>query len=454
MRDSAPTQIESDVPMGFAPVENPRVCVALVKFDKTEDETESCVQNLLACTSEGGVSVTQMKVTGCNVHMGREKVVMMRKNDHTHILFVDDDVTFPEDGLLRLLSHGLPVVGGVYTKNREPYIPNVMLRVPGSEWDFDQIATWDALDAARANETSQVFLVDAIATGFLLIDVRVFEFIKHPWFWYRYCDSSSSIYDYWSSDTDFCIKVRDAGYGVYADAGLECGHIGYFTFKMDHFRMQREKYEQVAQRSVYKKAFHLALIEKTGDPDVNINTPKYWDGMWKIWGDSHQRPALFQPIIEGISESDTVIDLGSGVGVFADTLAANGGCKEMICVDHSPHAIKTCVGKGYRSYEVDLANVDGHLTHLYGTADVVVSTEVLEHMDDPAGLVEFAKKLLKPDGLLFVSVPNGCMSPVEEPEHRKLWSALELKTFMEDHFSYVEVEPIENFALAAAHNRE
>ena len=451
MRASAPTR--SEVPLGFAPVENPRVCVALVKFDKTEDETETCVQNLLARTSEEGVSITQMKVTGCNVHMGREKVVMMRRHDHTHILFVDDDVTFPEDGLLRLLKHGLPVVGGVYTKNREPFIPNVMLRVPGSEWDFDQIATWDALEKARNHEVSQVMLCDAIATGFLLIDIRVFEHIEQPWFWYRYCDSSASIYDYWSSDTDFCIKVRDAGYGVYADAGLECGHIGYFTYQMEHFRMQREKYEHSAARSVYQKAFHSALIESTGDPNVNLNTPKYWDGMWKIWGDSRKRPDLYDPIVTAIDESDIVVDLGCGVGVFADYLAETGSCKEIICVDHAPVAIQACEDKGYRSYEVDLSNPVGHLEYLYGDVDVVVATEVLEHMDEPDVLVEFALKLLKPDGVLFLSVPDGCMSPVSEPEHRKIWSALELKTFLQDHFSYVEVQKIQNYALAAVTNR-
>jgi len=51
--------------------------------------------------------------------------------------------------------------------------------------------------------------------------------------------------------------------------------------------------------------------------------------------------------------------------------------------------------------------------------DVAVATEVLEHLDDPEETLKQMARVVKPGGLVMVSVPDDALHPHEEFEHQQ-----------------------------------
>jgi 2-polyprenyl-3-methyl-5-hydroxy-6-metoxy-1,4-benzoquinol methylase len=86
---------------------------------------------------------------------------------------------------------------------------------------------------------------------------------------------------------------------------------------------------------------------------------------------------------------------------------------------HLARAAASCVGVDYdtagvaalraQGFDVVAANVDQRPPdELLARApfDVVVAGELIEHLDRPAALFDFARPLLSPDGLLVITTPN------------------------------------------------
>ena len=110
-------------------------------------------------------------------------------------LFIDSDVIFPSDALVRLLSHKKNVVGAAYPRRSPP---------------------WDLLGQYTEEGTlPDTGLIEALKlpTGFLLINCLVFRMIEKPWFFEKYEPDSGE-------DYNFCEKVSTARIKLWCDAGL------------------------------------------------------------------------------------------------------------------------------------------------------------------------------------------------------------------------------------------
>ena len=128
----------------------------------------------------------------------------------SHVLFLDDDMTFRPDFLMRLASHNEDIVGGLAFKRTPDFQPCVyMKKEDGNHYPI------------LPTEFQEV---DAIGTGGVLIRRQVFEKLRYPWFetWYDK-DDDNRLY---SVDFDFCIKARKAGIKIHVDPAAEMGHIG------------------------------------------------------------------------------------------------------------------------------------------------------------------------------------------------------------------------------------
>lgn len=129
----------------------------------------------------------------------------------THILMIDDDMTFAGDFLLKLYSHDVDIVGGLAFKRTAPYHPCVYTKNATSGDHFPIVPS--------------VFQeVDAIGTGGILIKREVFEKLKYPWFETWYDETTPD--KHWSVDFDFCVKAKAAGFKIFVDPDAAMGHIG------------------------------------------------------------------------------------------------------------------------------------------------------------------------------------------------------------------------------------
>jgi 2-polyprenyl-3-methyl-5-hydroxy-6-metoxy-1,4-benzoquinol methylase len=138
-----------------------------------------------------------------------------------------------------------------------------------------------------------------------------------------------------------------------------------------------------------------------------------------------------------------VLDLGCGNGALIARFQGRGF--EIHGVDFSPSGIMKA-REAYPGVSFHTGDVSGLLPQglIEGTFDAVVSTEVIEHLLLPLGLLRNASRVLKPRGRLFVSTPyhgylkNLCMGiagrwdfhfhPLTEFGHVKFWSQRTLTT--------------------------
>lgn len=101
----------------------------------------------------------------------------------------------------------------------------------------------------------------------------------------------------------------------------------------------------------------------------------------------------------------TVLDLGTGSGALGRHLTDRLGCVVDGVTFNAAEAAQA--RPHYRQLEVaDLESCD--LVALFGPAryDAIVCADVLEHLRDPARILEAARTLLAPGGRVLISIPN------------------------------------------------
>jgi len=141
---------------------------------------------------------------------------MLANTEATHILFWDDDVLPPRDGLMRLLAHDAPIVSGFYTSRALPMRPIA--------YRLDEARRYQHVDELHDGLNA----VDGAGCGFLLIQRAVFETLAAPWF--QYVCQDGDVNASLSEDLYFCEQARAAGIPVLLDTGVRCGHIGSYVY--------------------------------------------------------------------------------------------------------------------------------------------------------------------------------------------------------------------------------
>ena len=121
---------------------------------------------------------------------------------------------------------------------------------------------------------------------------------------------------------------------------------------------------------------------------------------WKeIPGSSH---AVLLSRITTLGEGLAVLDVGFGAGHLARRIRAR--CRYLAGIELDPSAAR----EGAAFFDDPL--VDDAVSGLAGPwrepFDVVVAGDILEHLPEPGLALTLLRPLLKPEGLLFVSLPN------------------------------------------------
>jgi 2-polyprenyl-6-hydroxyphenyl methylase/3-demethylubiquinone-9 3-methyltransferase len=102
-----------------------------------------------------------------------------------------------------------------------------------------------------------------------------------------------------------------------------------------------------------------------------------------------------------------VLDVGCGGGLLSEALAKSGA--EVTALDLSPDVLEAARLHLYESgLKVDYReiSVEDLAEQMPGAFDVVTCMEMLEHVPDPASVIEACARLLKPGGRLLLSTLN------------------------------------------------
>ena len=138
----------------------------------------------------------------------------------THVLFLDADMIWPTDVLLRMLAHhDKGIVGGLYVMRHAPFAP-VALR------DGAAVAGSDVMQYQHAREAltgADLVPCEVLGMGCTLIPVDVFRQIgPRPWFVYA---NDAQGWPVVTEDVPFCQKAAAAGVPILLDPSISCGHV-------------------------------------------------------------------------------------------------------------------------------------------------------------------------------------------------------------------------------------
>ena len=121
---------------------------------------------------------------------------------------------------------------------------------------------------------------------------------------------------------------------------------------------------------------------------------------------AHTFMYLEAPILKLLNQKKNlvILDLGCGNGYLVESLLAKGF--NIYGTDASEQGI-AIAKKGHRDrfflQDLSTGELPRELQKL--KFDTIISTEVIEHLYDPEGFIDFCKKLLPPGGELIVSTP-------------------------------------------------
>ena len=143
----------------------------------------------------------------CYVVENRSRIIkdaISHKADY--LLFIDSDMRFYPEILEQLMKHDKDIVGAAYNYRKFP------------------IESTAKFEGEMPNE---LFKVDALGTGMMLIKMSALEKIPRPWIKMEYNDDGSVKV---GDDVYFCLQAKKAGIEIWCDPTLDVKHIGDYFY--------------------------------------------------------------------------------------------------------------------------------------------------------------------------------------------------------------------------------
>jgi hypothetical protein len=190
-----------------------------------------CLTNMVAFHTINTMDAVALKINqGTLIQNQRADLCLEAMGEGcSHVLFIDSDMTFPQDMVQRLLAHDKDIVATNCARRRMPTGPTAQRTLPDGSREL--IYTMP--------ESTGLEEVESIGMGVMLIKRKVFESLTEPWFETPWRTDKRG---YIGEDVFFCRKAAAAGFKIYIDHDVskEIGHIGTFEFKHDHTWVMRD----------------------------------------------------------------------------------------------------------------------------------------------------------------------------------------------------------------------
>lgn len=154
----------------------------------------------------------------CLVYEARKQIVENAfKANPTHIFFVDSDMMLEAGCIEKLLAHDKDIVSMTAFKRQAPYTPCFFNRVDENGY----VPFYDYPE-------NQLIEVKASGLACTLIKIEVFNKLGANCFYPEH-----GIY---GEDLAFCQRAKAAGYKIYVDTNLICGHLETYPITDKHYK--------------------------------------------------------------------------------------------------------------------------------------------------------------------------------------------------------------------------
>jgi len=147
--------------------------------------------------------------------------------------------------------------------------------------------------------------------------------------------------------------------------------------------------------------------------NINIDQEMFYDSIaeeWEDFIDLYDTGRRIEVLLDNfladlVLQKLSVLEVGPGLGFFTKKLLEKGASK-LTCLDIAPRLIKK-IKEAFPTVECitgDVLNASAVLGERQ--FDVIVCSEVIEHTSNPQLALEQLAKLMAPDSILLLTVPN------------------------------------------------
>jgi hypothetical protein len=193
--------------------------------------------------------------------------------DADYMLCLDADHVFPEDTLVRLLSHSLPAVGANYPRRFTPTAPTAAINSVDDDNSARLLYT--------TKEDAERGLVEPVAHlgfGVLLLDMRIFDALQAhaekcgdgnflPLFKFEPTENKIGMI---GEDVFFFRKLADAGITAFVDHRLswEVGHLFEIILTNAHTLTQKDAWRKHMRNRAAKFSAKVEEIEQRAEEEI------------------------------------------------------------------------------------------------------------------------------------------------------------------------------------------
>jgi hypothetical protein len=157
---------------------------------------------------------------GADVTRGPHQKPFDGKIDYDYIMWIDSDIIFNINQLLKLIKHDKDICSGLYLMEGGRNFACV------KEWDegfFKENGHFEFLSPDDIKDQKDLIKVNYVGMGWMLVKKGVFESINYPWF-EPIRKKIGSYVDFTMEDVAFCHKAIEKKYNIYIDPTVIVGH--------------------------------------------------------------------------------------------------------------------------------------------------------------------------------------------------------------------------------------
>lgn len=179
---------------------------------------------------------------------------------------------------------------------------------------------------------------------------------------------------------------------------------------------------------------------------INQNTTEYWNNSWLAGRKKFPKYTL-KVIRDLVAEGSEVLEIGCGYGKLLKWLKDYKNCS-VYGIDISDIAIVKA--KEVLGIDGEVGNAEDLQPKINRKFDVVITSHLLEHLDNDEEFVSRCAKLLKLNGSMIVAVPDNCSYPEETGEHVRKYTEESLMILLMKYFYKLENHSYKNHLIFKA----
>lgn len=206
-------------------------------------EHHNCVVDTIGFLSTKSIPYQYATLKDCNSMRSRAELTeTFLKSNMEYMLQIDSDMTFSPQDVMRLLSHKLPIVAGVYRKRRLDWDKMIPAIKNGDE-RFASFGEYTFVSNENSTTIKNGLVkVKYLPSGFMLIHrdafIKIIEDHPETKFNSPTQGKAYALYDniiidgnYLSTDYSFCERATKSGFELYIDMMPKINHVGTYIYE-------------------------------------------------------------------------------------------------------------------------------------------------------------------------------------------------------------------------------